>query len=251
MFEEGDRIADGDGGTGSFGAMRGGARQRDGIRSEPAAFDEAEDGARVLREYGGAALAEVYRVAEEEDFGGGGGFFELGGFVGKNFAGEAVFARDFEGVSVLLLRWMQREGEDGLAEGGGFGREGKKGDLVLGGKGVGGSPENGDVVLKVHGDDGGLEEDGGAVVATHEDVGLAAVAKGFEDVGGSEQVALIVDEEAVAEKAVMVAAGSGGLVQLIDDGANGRRESGVVGWLLGSGFERQRRVQADDQGRDA
>ena len=54
-------------------------------------------------------------MAEEENFGGWGGFFKLGGFVGKDFAGKAVFARDFEGVGALLPRRVEREGEDGLA----------------------------------------------------------------------------------------------------------------------------------------
>jgi len=64
---------------------------------------------------GRAALAEVYWVTEEEDFDGRGGLIELGGFVREDFAGEAVFAGDFESVSALLPRRVEREGEDGLA----------------------------------------------------------------------------------------------------------------------------------------
>ena len=42
-------------------------------------------------------------MAQEENFSRGGGFFELGGFVGKNLAGGAVFLRGLEGMSILEL----------------------------------------------------------------------------------------------------------------------------------------------------
>ena len=42
-------------------------------------------------------------MAEEENFSRGGGFFELGGFVGKNLAGRAVFLGSLEGMSILEL----------------------------------------------------------------------------------------------------------------------------------------------------
>ena len=42
-------------------------------------------------------------MAEEENFSRGGGFFELGGFVGKNLAGRAVFLRGLKGMSILEL----------------------------------------------------------------------------------------------------------------------------------------------------
>jgi len=41
----------------------------------------------------------------------------------KDFAGEAVFARNFEGVGVLLLGRVEREGEDGFAGRSGLGGE--------------------------------------------------------------------------------------------------------------------------------
>ena len=68
-------------------------------------------------------MAENYGMAEKENFRRGGGFFELRGFVGKDFAGEAVFARNFEGVGVLLLGRVEREGEDGFAGRSGLGGE--------------------------------------------------------------------------------------------------------------------------------
>src|SRR6266446_6814340 len=125
-------------------------------------------------------------MAEEENFGGWGGFFKLGGFVGKDFAGKAVFARDVEGVGALLPRRVERVGA-----------------------------EDGDGVFGVHGDGGGWEKDRGAIGAADEDVGLATVAKSLQDMGGREEVPLFADEEAVAKEAVVVAARGGGLVQLI------------------------------------
>ena len=114
-MEESDRIADW-----NSGARRGDGSGRglgDGNRAgaQPTAFDQADDGARGLSKDGGAALTEVYWVTEEEDFGRRGGVIEVGGFVGEDFAGEAVFAGDFERVGALLLRRVEREGEDGLA----------------------------------------------------------------------------------------------------------------------------------------
>ena len=101
-------------------------------------------------------MAEVYRVAEEEDFGGGGGFLELCGFVGKDYAGEAVFARDLERIGILLLRRMKREGEDGLPRRCRLGGERQESDIVFAGEGIRRRAENGDVVLRVDRDDGRL-----------------------------------------------------------------------------------------------
>jgi hypothetical protein len=63
-------------------------------------------------------------VAQEEDFGRRSGLLELSGFVGEDFAGETVFARDLEGVGVLLLGRVERKGEDGFTGGSGLGGEG-------------------------------------------------------------------------------------------------------------------------------
>lgn len=85
----------------------------------------------------------------------------------------------------------------------------------------------------------GLDEDGGTVVAADENVRVGAVAEGFYDVRGGEEVALAVDEEAIAEETVTVAVGGGGFVELIDDGADGGGERSVVSRGLGSsrGYE--------------
>jgi hypothetical protein len=67
-------------------------------------------------------------------------------------------------------------------------------------------------VLRVGGDDDGLKEPGWGVWSTDDQVGLAAVAKSAENVGVGEEVALLVDEEGVAEEGVMIAARGGGFV---------------------------------------
>ena len=123
-LQECDRVADGDGRAGSRRGPSGGFGDGHCAGAQPAAFDEADNRAGILGEDRGAALAEIHGVAQEEDFGGRGRFFKLGGFVGKDFAGEAVFPGNFEGVGALLLGRVEREGEDGLAGGSGLGGEG-------------------------------------------------------------------------------------------------------------------------------
>ena len=164
-LEESDRVTDGYGcarrGDGSGFGLGDGNR----AGAQPAAFDQAYDGAGVLGQDGRTALAEVYWVTEEEDFGGRGGLIELGGFVREDFAGEAVFAGDFESVSALLPRRVKRKGEDGLAGCGRLGGEWQKSDFVLGGERIGDSAEDGNVMLGVCGDDRGLEQNRRAISA--------------------------------------------------------------------------------------
>jgi len=197
--------------------------------AEPAAFDETEDGVGVEREDRGTALPESNRVAEEEDVGGRGGLIELGGFVGENLAFGAVFKGELESIGVAEFGRMQGEGDYGLAGGGWTLRERQEGDLVIGVEGIGSGAENGHIVGGISGDYGDLHEARRAVGAINEDVRLAAVAEGFKDVGCGKQVALIVDEECVAEEGVVVAVGGGGLVELVDEGSDGGNGSGIGG----------------------
>jgi len=86
-------------------------------------------------------------MAEEENFSRGGGFFELGGFVGKNLAGRAVFLRGLKGISILELCRMKRKGDDRLAAEGWIMGKRQKGHFVVAGEGIWRSQENGDVVF--------------------------------------------------------------------------------------------------------
>jgi hypothetical protein len=101
-------------------------------------------------------------------------------------------------------------------------------------------------VFGVHGDDGGWEKDRGAIGAADEDVGLATVAKSLQDMGRRKEIPLLVDEETVAKEAVVVATRGGGLVQLIDDGADGGGEMVVVGKGLRHGTNAE---AADETGK--
>ena len=142
-------------------------------------------------------------------------------FVGKDLAGGTIFARGFEALRVLEVIGMEREGDHGLAGGCGIGGEREEGNAEVAGERVGRDAEDGDVVLRVGGDDGGLEKAGRGVGATDDEVGLAAVAEGLENVSVGKQVALLVDEEGVAEEGVVVAAWGGGFVEAVDDRADG------------------------------
>ena len=187
-------------------------------------------------------------MAEEEDFGGWGRFVELRRLVREDFAGKTVFAGDLEGVGALLLGRVERQGENGLAGRCGIGRQQQEGNLVLGIERVGSCAEDGDVVLRVHGDDRGLEEDRGAIAAADQNIGLATVAKSFQDMSCGEEVAPFVDEEAIAEEAVVVAARGGGLVKLINDGADGRGRRGAIGSVLHGGSDGKGARETGEQG---
>jgi len=106
-------------------------------------------------------------------------------------------------------------------------------------------------MLGVCGDDRGLEQNRRAISAADQDVGLAAVTEVFEDMGDGEEIALIVDEEAVAEETVVVAAGRRRLIELIDDGADRRGERSVVSRLLGCGCDYEGSEEAGEQDRQA
>jgi hypothetical protein len=179
-------------------------------------------------------------MAEEEDFGGGGGFLELRGFVGEHFSRETVFARYLEGVGVLLLGRVKRKGKDRLALGSRFGRERQESHTVFADERIWRREQDGDVVFGVRGDDGSLHEKWRTIRTANENVGLAAVAETFQDVSGGEEVALLVDEETVAKETVVVAARRWRLIKLINEGADGGKKSGIASLAL------RRRAHGED-----
>src|SRR6266704_113806 len=132
--------------------------------------------------------------------------FELRGFVGEDFAGRAVLPGNFETIGVLQPGRMKRQGNDGLTAECWFGCQRKKGYFVNTGEGIGSGQEDSHIVFRVRGDEGRLNELRRAVGAADENVRLAAVAKSFQDMGDREEVALFVNEKAVAKEAVVVPA---------------------------------------------
>ena len=56
-------------------------------------------------------------MTEEEHVSRRGGFFELSGFIGEDFAGRAVFLGSLECMSILELCRMKRKGDHGLGRG--------------------------------------------------------------------------------------------------------------------------------------
>jgi hypothetical protein len=186
-------------------------------------------------------------MTEEENVSRGGGFFELSGFVGEDFAGRAVFLGSLECMSILGLWRMKRKGDHRLAADGWLRSKRQKGYFVFAGEGIWGGEENGDVVFRVHSDDGRLKKARRTIGAADQDVGLAAVAKGFQDVGDGQKVALFVNEEGVAKETVMVSARRRGLVELINDGADSGGERGVVSKILGRGTGRQAAEEANNK----
>jgi len=70
-------------------------------------------------------------------------------------AGGAVFAGGFKALGVLKVVGMDGERDDRLARGGGIGGQWQVGYAEIAGEGIGRDAEDGDVVLRVRGDDGG------------------------------------------------------------------------------------------------
>jgi len=144
---------------------------------------------------------------------------------------------------------VEREREHRLAGGGGISGQRQEGYAIFAGERVGRDAQNGDVVRRVDGDDGGLEQARRGIGPADDEVGLAAVAEGFENVSVGEQVALLVDEKGVSEEGVVVAARGGGLVEAVHNGAHG----GVGGCvLLGTvrGSQGEGAGTGAEQGRD-
>jgi hypothetical protein len=186
-------------------------------------------------------------VAEEENFSRGSRFFELCGFVRKDFTGCAVFSRNFECMRVLEPWRMKRKGDDLLTEGGRVRGKRQKSYCMVAGERIAGGEENGDVVFGVHGDDGSLNQLRRAIGAAHKDVGLAAVVKGFQDVGDRQQIPLFVNEEPVAKEAVVVATRGWRSVELINDGADGGGERRILREVLGCGPDHQAGAETGEQ----
>ncbi len=146
---------------------------------------------------------------------------------------------------------MKRQGNNGLTAERRFGRKRQKSYFVNTGEGIGSGQENSHIVFRVRGDDGGLNELRRAVRTADENVGLAAVAESFQDVGDREEVPLFVNEEAVAKEAVAVAARGWRSVQLINHRADSGGKRGVVGRVgrvLGNRPDRQTTREAKKYG---
>jgi len=118
-------------------------------------------------------------MTEEEHVSRRGGFFELSGFVGEDFAGRAVFLGSLECMSILELWRMKRKGDHGLAADGWLRSKRQKGHFVFALERIWRRPKNGDVVFCVHRNHVGSKKLRRTIGAADENAGLAAVAKGF------------------------------------------------------------------------
>ena len=166
-------------------------------------------------------MARLDRVIEEKKFGVGDvASFELGKLEGEDFAGRAFFERGFERVGIARAEGAKGSKKNGPAGGGDAERETENGYAIgrADRKGIGRGAEDGDVMVAVKRDDACGYESRRLIWHTKEECGLGAVELA-EDVGRGEQVAFVIDEEAVAVEKIAVAARAGSGVGLIDDGA--------------------------------
>lgn len=129
--------------------------------------------------------------------------------------------------------WMQRKCQHRFAARGLPGRERHKRNSEIGRKRIRTGAKNGDVVLRIGSDYAHFDEARRSVGTVHQDVRLAPVVKCLQNVRDREQVALLVDEERVAEEGVLVAAIPRGFVVVVHNGSE-RRARGVIGSGTGS-----------------
>src|SRR5208282_193227 len=182
------------------------AGERNGM--QPAAFNEANDLMGVARDNGSAALSALHFMAEEKKLAFGLPLVERSGKIFKDISGGLIFARSIESVGILEMRGTKSFDQQVVADGGLLRSEGQKSHLVLvfaGAERIWGGTENGDIVDRVCGDYGDFYETRRGFGKAQQDLRLAAVAEFAEDVCGSEQIAVIVDEEGVAVKDVVKA----------------------------------------------
>src|SRR4030088_1333192 len=118
-----------------------------------------------------------------------------------------------------------------LAENGWVRRKRQEGHFVFARERIRSCAKNSDVVFFVDRNHAGSKKLRRTVGTAHKDIGLAAVAKGLQHMGDRQNVALFVNEEAVAKEAVAVATRGWGLIQLINDGADRGGGRGVLGGL--------------------
>ncbi len=223
MFsEERESVFNGNGGPWSGASLRGGLGQGQRRAAQPKAFHEADDRSRVGVQHWRAALALHHRMAEKKDVSGWGRLFKLCGFESQDCARRRVFALGIEAVRILNLLRVERKREHRLSSNDGARRQRKKRNTVAAYEGIGASSKNGNVVLKILCDHTDLQQLGRGVGTIHENVRLAAVAKRFQDVRDSKQIALFINEEGVAEERVVVTASGGSLIV----GVNDRTERG-------------------------
>jgi hypothetical protein len=246
-LEERDRVANWDGCARNRRGSRRRCADRKTARAQPTALDETDYRLGIEGQDRRAALAERYRMAEEEDVSRWGRFLKLCGFVGKDFAGGTILLRSLKGLSIPWLLGMKRQGDHMLAEEGSIRRQRQESYGVLARERIRCCVKNGDIVFCVHGNHVGSNELRGTIRAGDENVGLAAVAKSLQHMGHRQNVPLFVNEEAVAKEAVAVASGGRGLIQLIDDRADRGRERGVFSSPLGNDRGPQAAEQASKE----
>jgi hypothetical protein len=232
FVEKGDGVADRDGGAGRAGGLPVRMSERHEILTEPAAFDETDDGVRIGSQDRRATLAERHRMAEEKNFRRRSGLIELGGFERQHFARGAVLNGLLKTLRILQAGGMERERENRLAGGGRMDGQRQKTDAEVAGEGIGRDVQDGHVMCGVRGNNGDREKLRRAIGAADDDARLAAIAKSLQDVGRSEQVALVVYKESVAKKRVMVSARGRRLVETVNDGAERGRKSVVRGSIV-------------------
>ena len=173
-------------------------------------------------------MAVLDFVAEEKHFGVGSAFLFLSEFVVEHLAGGMVLDRALVSAGAAGIAGMKRQSNDGVTQVGRMGGNREERNTISAVEGIGSGFKDGDVVIPVNRDDHGLEKLRGGVGAVHEDGRLAAVAECLENMGGGDEVAVLVDEESVAEESVPITVSGGVTVQRIDDRAEGGGGSGLL-----------------------
>lgn len=166
-------------------------------------------------------MAKLHGMAQEKNVRRRGGWVEHGALEGKNLAGRAILAGSLEALRTSRMGWVQGKSDDRITRDGRLLRKSEVGDAKSARERIRFSAKNSDVASAIRGDDLYLQQLRRTFAPVDQDVWLTAIAKSFEDVGVGEQIALVIDEEGVSKELVMISARGRGLVELVDNGANG------------------------------
>ncbi len=209
LFKEGRGIANWDRRPRRLCSLLFASGQRHRAVTHPAAFDESDHRMGIHCQDRGAALAQRNGMAQQEDFRGGSRLLQFCLLDGEHCPRRVVFNGQLKGLRILQVGRVKRNRKHGLPRDSRSGSQRQESHAIVAGKRIGICPENGDVVLGIGRDDGSGNQLWRAVRARHQDGGLPAILKGFQEMRDRQEVALIVDEKRVAEESVVISAPCG------------------------------------------
>ena len=173
------------------------------------------------------ALSFLHSVTENEEIGFGEIFFFVSLDEAEDLRGRPVLYGKLVSRGGTDVGGMERRGDDRVTGTGPIGSKRKKGYAKLSFEGIGSGAKDRNVASPINRNDISFQELRRRIGTVDEDVRLAKITEGLQNVSGGDEIALRVDEESVAEECVTEAFAAGSFVARIDDGADSGLERGI------------------------